>query len=217
MKAWPHRRECRCHDTAKKGICCTDEAGTTSAIWRLCRASTDMGSKDDSHHWFRLERSWVEPGTSEANMPSMVAIRLKSSADYKRWLQTVRHCEASAPHAHPESQTPNLPVPNRTDLVAYAASPGELNRIDKKVCRYLRALSTGTANDLAATESHGRSLTNAQFFHKWKVLPARAEIAIRRVKRRQAMTEHSHAHLQTLAAIWDSSQTGNTRLRQKAS
>ena len=84
-----------------------------------------------------------------------------------------------------------------TGLDAYAASPGELNRIDKKVCRYLRALSKGKAHDRAATESH------SQLLQKWKVLPARAEIAIRRVKWWQAMTEHNHAHLQTMAAIWE--------------
>ena len=36
----------------------------------------------------------------------------------------------------------------------------------------------------------------------WKVLPARAGIAIRRVKWWQAMKEHNHAHLQTKSAIW---------------
>ena len=89
-----------------------------------------------------------------------------------------------------------------TGLDACAASLGELNRLDKKTCRYLRALSKGRACDIAATESHGRSWTNAQLLHKWKVLPARAEIAIRRVKWWQASTEHDHAHLQTMAAIW---------------
>ena len=59
------------------------------------------------------------------------------------------------------------------------------------------ALSKGRAYDSAATESHGRSWTNAQLLHKWEVLPARAEIPIRRVKWVQAMTEHNHAHLQT--------------------
>ena len=89
-----------------------------------------------------------------------------------------------------------------TGLDAYVAWPGELSRIDKKICRYLRALSKGKAHDHAATESHGRSWTNAQLLHKWKVLPARAEIVIRRVKWWQATTEHNHAHLQTMAAIW---------------
>ena len=89
-----------------------------------------------------------------------------------------------------------------TGLDAYAASPGELNRLDKKTCRYLRALSKGRAYDSAATESHGRSWTNAQLLHKWKLLSARAQIAIRRVKWWQAMTEHNHAHLQTMSAIW---------------
>ena len=90
-----------------------------------------------------------------------------------------------------------------TCLDAHAASPGELNRLDKNMCRYLRALSKGRAYDSAATESHGRSWTNAQLIHKWKVLPARAEIAIRRVKWWQAMTKHNHAHLQTMTAFWE--------------
>ena len=89
-----------------------------------------------------------------------------------------------------------------TGIDAYAASPCELNRLDKKFCKYLRALSLGRTCDSAATESHGRSWTNAQLFHKWKVLPARAEIAVRRVKWWQAMTELKHAHLQAMAAIW---------------
>ena len=59
------------------------------------------------------------------------------------------------------------------------------------------ALSKGRAYDSAATESQVRSWTNAQLLHKWEVLPARAEIPIRRVKWVQAMTEHNHAHLQT--------------------
>ena len=49
---------------------------------------------------------------------------------------------------------------------------------------------------------HGRSWTDAQLLRRWKVLPARAESAIRRVKWWQAMTEHNHAQLQTVAAIW---------------
>ena len=44
-----------------------------------------------------------------------------------------------------------------TGLDAYAASPGELNRLDKKVCRYLRALSKGKAHEIASNERHGRS------------------------------------------------------------
>ena len=89
-----------------------------------------------------------------------------------------------------------------TGLDAYAASPGELNGLDKKVCRYLRALSKGKAYEIAANQCHGSSWTNAQLLHKWRVLAARAEVAIRRVKWWQAMTEHNHAHLQTMAAIW---------------
>ena len=38
------------------------DTSKTFASWRSCRASVDMVSKDDSHHWTRLERSWVEPG-----------------------------------------------------------------------------------------------------------------------------------------------------------
>ena len=82
-----------------------------------------------------------------------------------------------------------------TGLNAYAASLGELNRLDKKLKRYLRALSKGRAYNSAATESHGRSGTNAQLFHKWKVLHARAEIAIRRVKWWLAMTADSGGDL----------------------
>ena len=37
------------------------------------------------------ERSWVEPGTSEADTPSTVATRRPLSADYRRWRG--RHCE----------------------------------------------------------------------------------------------------------------------------
>ena len=62
-------------------------------------------------------------------------------------------------------------------MPAYASSPDGVNPIDKKVCRYLRALSKGKAYDCAATGSHGRSWTNAQLLHQWKVLPARAEVA----------------------------------------
>ena len=49
---------------------------------------------------------------------------------------------------------------------------------------------------------HGKPRTNAQLLHERRVLPARAEVAIRRIKRWQAMTEHNRAHLQTMAAIW---------------
>ena len=50
-----------------------------------------------------------------------------------------------------------------------------------------------------ATDAVG---TDAQLLRKWKVLPARAEIAIRRVKWWQAMTEHNHAYLPTMVALW---------------
>ena len=81
-----------------------------------------------------------------------------------------------------------------------ASVPG--NHLDKKVCAYLRALSKGKAYNRASPEKHGRSGANAQMLHKWKVLPARAEIAIKRVKWWQAVTEHNHAHLPTMAAVW---------------
>ena len=101
-----------------------------------------------------------------------------------RWRRTGRHCEAFGLARSPWSHRrliflSRIVSASITGLDAYAASPGELNRIDKKIYRYLRALSKGKAYDRAATESHGRSWTNAQL---WKVLPARAEIAIRRVK-----------------------------------
>ena len=55
-----------------------------------------------------LERSKVEPGTrshrarhSEPDAPSTVATKRKSSADYRRWRRTARHCEAFGSHAHP--------------------------------------------------------------------------------------------------------------------
>ena len=83
-----------------------------------------------------------------------------------------------------------------TGLDACSASPGELNRLDKKTCKYLRALPKGRAYDSTASESHVRSWT------KWRVLPAQAKIAIRRIKWWQAMTEHNRAHLQTIAAVW---------------
>ena len=79
----------------------------TLANWKSCRASGDMESTDGSHHWSHLERSWVEPGTSEADTPSMVPKRRKLSACHRRWQRTCRHCDAFG------SQTPDLPVPNR--------------------------------------------------------------------------------------------------------
>ena len=44
----------------------------TSVNRRLCPAFGDTVSKDGSHRWFLLERSWVEPSTSEAATLSMV-------------------------------------------------------------------------------------------------------------------------------------------------
>ena len=164
-----------------------------------------MESKDGSHHWSRLERLWVEQDTSEADVPSTVATRRKLSARYRRWQRTNRHCEAFgfSPWSHRRliflSRIVSASI---TGLNADAASPGELNRTDKKMCRYLRALSNGKAHGHAATESHGRSWTNAQLLHKWKVFPARAEIAIRRGECWQAVTEQNHAHLQTMVATW---------------
>ena len=90
-----------------------------------------------------------------------------------------------------------------TGMDSCAASLGEVNRLNKNVCGYLRALSKGKVYDRGVSESHGCSCANAQLLYKWKVLTARAELAIKRVKWWQAMTEHSHhAHLQTMAAIW---------------
>ena len=59
-----------------------------------------------------------------------------------------------------------------TGMDAYAASPSELSKLYKKICKYLRALTKGKAYDSNAAESHGRSWTNAQILQKWKVLPA---------------------------------------------
>ena len=103
-----------------------------------------------------------------------------------------------------------------TGTDAYAASLGELNRLDKK-CKCLSALSKGRAYDSTAIESHGRSWTNAQLFDKWKVLLARSGIAIRRIKWWQAMTEHNRAHWQTMARFGDSLQARHTTLTDEGS
>ena len=154
---------------------------TIFVSWRLCPVSADTGSKDDSHRWFLLERSLAGPGTSEAATP---------------W-------------------TGDRLVPNR-QCVDYGSRrlrciTCELDRLDKKICRYLRALSKGRAYDSAATESHGRSWTNAQILQV-EALPARAEIAIRRVKWWEAMTEHNHADMQTMAAIWETASRRGTNV-----
>ena len=49
----------------------------------------------------------------------------------------------------------------------------------------------GKAYAHAATESHGRSWTNVQLLHNWKVSLARTGIVINRVKWWQAMTAHN--------------------------
>ena len=66
------------------------------ANWRSCRAYADMGSKDGPHHWSRLKRSWVQPGTSEADTSSTAAIKWKSSA------------QVAVDGGELESQTPDL-------------------------------------------------------------------------------------------------------------
>ena len=147
-------------DSAKDVILNNAESSTTRwqrigtsktfANWRSCRASVDMGSKDCSQHWWsRLERSWVEQGTPEADAPpSTVATKRKSSADYRRWRRTGRGLRgfwfARSPWSHRRliflSRIVSASI---TGLDAYSASPGGLNRIEQKVCRYLRALCKG--------------------------------------------------------------------------
>ena len=58
----------------------------------------------------------------------------------------------------------------------------------------------------------GAVAPDAQLFHKGKVLSARVEIAIRRAKWSQAMTEHNHAHLQTMSAIWETASRRGTNV-----
>ena len=105
-----------------------------------------------------------------------------------------------------ESQATDFYVPNRKcgdyGSRCICSFTGRIESAGQKVCPYLRALSKGEAYEIASNERHGRSWTNAQLLHKLRVLPTRAEIAIRRVKWWQAMTEHNHAHLLTMAAIW---------------
>ena len=141
--------------------------GKTFVNGRLCPASVDMWSKDGSHPWSHLERLW-------AATASMVATGRKLSADDRRWRRTGRHGEVCGLHVHPGVTDARFPC---LGLDAYATSLG----------RYLGVLSKGKAQDCAATECHVRSWNNAQLLHKWKVLPARAEIATMRVK------EHGHA------------------------
>ena len=70
------------------------------------------------------------------------------------------------------------------------------------VCLDRRSRRVRDDTDSSANERRGRSLTNTQLLHKWRVLPARAEIAIRRIQRWQDMTKHNRAHLQAMTAIW---------------
>ena len=86
-----------------------------------------------------------------------------------------------------------------TGMDAYAASPSELNKLDKKTCKYLRALSKGKAYDSSATESHGRSWTNAELLHKWQVLPARAEIAGEALTLTKELCPQQRTHSQWLS------------------
>ena len=151
--------------------------------WRLCPVSADTGSKDHSHRWFPLERFLVGPGRDFFNGSNKAEIGCRLQAMAANWSALRGFWFVRSPWSHRHliflSRIVSASI---TGIDAYAASPGELNRLDKNICKYLRALSKGRAYDSSATESHGRSWTNAQLLHKWKVLPARAEIAIRRVK-----------------------------------
>ena len=79
--------------------------------------------------------------------------------------------------------SPRIVSASVAGLGSYALSPGEANRLDRQVCQNLEALLKGRAYDNASTETDGHSLTNAQLLHKWRVLPFRAEVAIRRWER----------------------------------
>ena len=83
-----------------------------------------------------------------------------------------------------------------TGTDAYAASPSELNKLDKNMQVPERRAEHTTALPRRAMDA----MTNAQLLHQWRVPLARAEIAIRKIKWWQAMTEHNRTHLQTMAA-----------------
>ena len=83
-----------------------------------------------------------------------------------------------------DPQTPDLFVPNcervdhrtrRIRSIPRRVPPTGQKSVVSAMVRYV------TAPQL----SHGRSRTNAQLFHKWKVLSARAEIAVRLVNLRK--------------------------------
>ena len=103
------------------------------------------------------ERSLAGPGTSEAATPSMGATKRKTSADCRRWRRTGRRCEASgSPWSHRRLVFQSRIVrASIMCLAAYAASPGELNRIVKKICRYLCAFSKGKARRTTAQLDKG--------------------------------------------------------------
>eukprot|EP00959_Pyramimonas_sp_CCMP1952_P452272 9466289-Pyramimonas_sp.AAC.1 len=87
-----------------------------------------------------------------------------------------------------------------TGIEAYVLRVTEYKRIDSAVAKYLRVLMRGSATSW--TGPHVKTMSNLELLREWKILPARGELAIRRIRWLQQMLRHRFANQQTLTALF---------------
>ena len=87
--------------------------------------------------------------------------------------------------------------------LAFCFSRKQFGQIDAKMSGFLRAMLRGQAFENSG-EGEKSKWTNLMVFRRWRILPAFAEAALRRVKWLQAMVKAPAAHAQTRAALFGS-------------
>ena len=91
--------------------------------------------------------------------------------------------------------------PGISGLEAFVLKKTEEKKLDSQTVKYLRALMQGRAKTIHI-DSHVTAMSNVEVLKHWKILPVRAELAVRRIKWLQSMCRHKQAHRQTLVAIF---------------
>ena len=83
----------------------------------------------------------------------------------------------------------------------------ELAKLDSNMCKLLRALMKGSVVE-DKPGHHKKTLSNRQVFTHWRILPCRAELAVRRVAALRSAVLRPWAHQQWIATLFGDMECG---------
>ena len=91
---------------------------------------------------------------------------------------------------------------SQSALASYAPSRRQYAQLDVCMCAWLRRMEQGRACSWVGDRA--RAMSSYELLRRWRLLPARFEDAVRRVRWLQDMLRSPEANQQVVASLWGS-------------